>query len=141
MRKMNPRLLLVDDEEMFLEYLSKRLIRQKYDVTTCLNGEDAIEKIKDADFDVAIIDVIMPGIDGIETMQEIKKIKPLTEAIILTGHASRELGVEGMRLGAYDYLRKPCDPEDLVFKINEAFNKKVECEIRIKMARLQDSEE
>ncbi|RJX28334.1 MAG: response regulator [Desulfurivibrio sp.] len=138
---MNPRLLLVDDEEMFLEYLSKRLIRQNYDVTTCLNGEDAIEKIKDADFDVAIIDVIMPGIDGIETLQEIKKIKPLTEAIILTGHASREQGVEGMRLGAYDYLRKPCDPEDLVFKIKGAFKKKVECEIRIKMARLQDSEE
>lgn len=138
---MNPRLLLVDDEEMFLEYLSKRLIRQKYDVTTCLNGEDAIEKIKVSDFDVAIIDVIMPGIDGIETMREIKKIKPLTEAIILTGHASRELGVEGMRLGAYDYLRKPCDPEDLVFKIKEALNKKVEREIRIKMAMLQDSEE
>jgi len=137
---MSPRLLLVDDEEMFLEYLSKRLIRQKYDVTTCLNGEDAIEKIKGSDFDVAIIDVIMPGIDGIETMQEIKRIKPLTEAIILTGHASREQGVEGMRLGAYDYLRKPCDPEDLVFKIKEAFKKKVECEIRIKMARLQDSE-
>jgi DNA-binding NtrC family response regulator len=138
---MNPRLLLVDDEEMFLEYLSKRLIRQKYDVTTCLNGEDAIEKIKDSDFDVAIIDVIMPGIDGIETMREIKKMKPLTEAIILTGHASRELGVEGMRLGAYDYLRKPCDPEDLVIKIKEAFKKKVESEIRIKMKRLQDSEE
>jgi DNA-binding NtrC family response regulator len=138
---MNPRLLLVDDEEMFLEYLSKRLIRQKYDVTTCLNGEDAIEKIKDSDFDVAIIDVIMPGIDGIETMREIKKMKPLTEAIILTGHASRELGVEGMRLGAYDYLRKPCDPEDLVIKIKEAFKKKVEREIRIKMKRLQDSEE
>ena len=137
---MNPRLLLVDDEEMFLEYLSKRLLRQKYDVTTCLNGEDAIEKIKDSDFDVAIIDVIMPGIDGIETLQEIKKIKPLTEAIILTGHASRELGVEGMRLGAYDFLRKPCDPEDLVLKINEAFKRKVEQEIRIKMARSQDSE-
>lgn len=138
---MNPRLLLVDDEEMFLEYLSKRLIRQQYDVTTCLNGEDAIEKIKDSDFDVAIIDVIMPGIDGIETLREIKKLKPLTEAIILTGHASRELGVEGMRLGAYDYLRKPCDPEDLVFKIKEAFKKKLECEIRIKLARLQDSDE
>lgn len=138
---MNPRLLLVDDEEMFLEYLSKRLIRQKYDVTTCLNGEDAIEKIKDSDFDVAIIDVIMPGIDGIETMREIKKMKPLTEAIILTGHASRELGVEGMKLGAYGYLRKPCDPEDLVIKIKEAFKKKVEREIRIKMERLQDSEE
>ncbi|MBU0967924.1 MAG: response regulator [Proteobacteria bacterium] len=138
---MNPRLLLVDDEEMFLEYLSKRLIRQKYDVTICLNGEDAIEKIKDSDFDVAIIDVIMPGIDGIETMREIKKIKPLTEAIILTGNASREQGVEGMTLGAYDFLRKPCNPEDLVFKIEGAFKKKVEREIRIKMARLQDSEE
>jgi len=138
---MNPRLLLVDDEEMFLEYLSKRLIRKKYNVTTCLNGEDAIEKIKNSDFDVAIIDVIMPGIDGIETLREIKRIKPLTEAIILTGHASRELGVEGMKFGAYNFLRKPCDPEELLFKIKEAYKKKVECETRIKMATLQDSEE
>ncbi|NVM21906.1 MAG: response regulator [Desulfobacterales bacterium] len=131
---MKHRLLLVDDEEMFLEYLSRRLINRQYDVTTCLSGENALEKIADYDFDVVILDVLMPGIDGIETLQEIKKIKPLTEVIMLTGHASRESGIEGMKFGAYDYLRKPCDTEDLVSKINKAYNRKAEQEERIRQA-------
>jgi len=133
-----PRLLLVDDEEMFLEYLSKRLINRQYDVTTCLSGEEAIEKVRDYDFDVVIIDILMPGIDGIETLSEIKKLKPLTEVIMLTGHASRESGIEGMRLGAYDYLRKPFDTEDLVSKINKAYERKAKQEARIRAARVAE---
>ena len=135
---MKPRLLLVDDEEMFLEYLSKRLINRQYDVTTCLSGEEAIEKVRDYDFDVVIIDILMPGIDGIETLSEIKKLKPLTEVIMLTGHASHESGIEGMRLGAYDYLRKPCDTEDLVSKINKAYERKAEQEARIRAAEVAE---
>jgi len=135
---MKPRLLLVDDEEMFLEYLSKRLINRQYDVTTCLSGEEAIEKVRDYDFDVVIIDILMPGIDGIETLSEIKKLKPLTEVIMLTGHASRESGIEGMRLGAYDYLRKPFDTEDLVSKINKAYERKAKQEARIRAARVAE---
>ncbi|PXF56558.1 MAG: two-component system response regulator [Deltaproteobacteria bacterium] len=134
---MKPRLLLVDDEEMFLEFLSRRLKSYQYDVTTCLSGENALEMIIDHDFDVVILDVLMPGMDGIETLGEIKKIKPLTEVIMLTGHASRESGIEGMKLGAYGYLSKPCNTEDLIAKINKAYDRKVEHEKRISMASLQ----
>jgi DNA-binding response OmpR family regulator len=136
---MKPRLLLVDDEEMFLEFLSRRLISYQYDVTICLSGENALEMIMEHDFDVVILDVLMPGMDGIETLREIKKIKPLTEVIMLTGHASRESGIEGMKLGAHDYLSKPCNTEDLIVKINDAYDRKVEHEKRINMASLNPS--
>lgn len=131
---MKPRLLLVDDEEMFLEFLSRRLISYQYDVTICLSGENALEMTIEHDFDVVILDVLMPGMDGIETLGEIKKIRPLTEVIMLTGHASRESGIEGMKLGAYGYLSKPCDTEDLIAKINKAYDRKLEHEKRINMA-------
>lgn len=137
--KMKPKLLLVDDEEMFLEYLSKRLIDREYDVTTCLTGEDALEKVKEHDFDVVILDILMPGIDGIETLSEIKNIRPLTEVIMLTGHDSRESGIEGMRLGAYDYLMKPCDTEDLVSKIDKAYQRRSEQEARIRAAKAAET--
>ena len=130
---MKPRLLLVDDEEMFLEYLSKRLRNLRYDVTTCLTGEEVLEKIGQCDFDVVILDVLMPGIDGLETLVEIKKMKPLTEVIMLTGHASLESGINGMRMGAFDYLRKPFDTDELVSKINAAYERKVEQEERIRL--------
>ncbi|OPL11904.1 MAG: hypothetical protein AVO38_15330 [delta proteobacterium ML8_D] len=131
---MKLRLLLVDDEEMFLEFLSKRLINYQYDVKICLSGENALEMMINNDFDVVILDVLMPGMDGIETLWEIKKIKPLTEVIMLTGHAYRESGIEGMKLGAYDYLSKPCDTEDLIAKINQAYGRKAEHEKRISIA-------
>lgn len=122
---MKPRLLLVDDEEMYLEYLSKRLIRARYDVAKCLSGEEALEKIRNYDFDVIVLDVIMPGIDGIETLGKIKKLKPGSEVILLTGHTSLESGIEGIKLGAFDYLQKPCDTEKLVSKIDQAWRKKL----------------
>lgn len=131
---MKPRLLLVDDEEMFLEYLSKRLRNLRYDVTTFLTGEEVLEKIGQCDFDVVILDVLMPGIDGLETLVEIKKMKPLTEVIMLTGDASLESGINGMRMGAFDYLRKPFDTDELVSKINGAYERKVEQEERIRLA-------
>jgi DNA-binding NtrC family response regulator len=129
---MRPRLLVADDEEMFLEYLSRRLRKSQYEVTTCLTGEEALEKIKNHDFDVVILDVLMPGIDGIETLGEIKRLKPLTEVIMLSGHASLESGIEGMRLGAFDYLRKPCDTKELISKIEKAYKRKAEHEERIR---------
>lgn len=137
--KMKPRLLLVDDEEMFLEYLSKRLITLHYDVTTCLSGEEALKKVGDDDFDVVILDILMPGIDGIEALNEIKKIKPLTEVIMLTGNASKESGIEGMRFGAYDYLTKPCKTEELVSKVNNAYKRKAEQEGRIRAAKAAET--
>ena len=106
-----------------------------------MSGEDALKKIIDSDFDVVVLDVLMPGIDGLETLREIKKIKPLTEAIILTGNVSQESGVEGMKLGAYDYLRKPCNTEELLSKIEGAYEKKTEHEERIRLAKEQQSTE
>jgi DNA-binding NtrC family response regulator len=130
---MRPRLLLVDDEEMYLEYLSKRLINHHFDVTKCLSGEEALEKIRDRDFDVVILDVLLPGMDGVETLREINKLQPLTEVIMLTGHASLESGLEGMKLGAFDYLRKPCDTEELITMINRAYERKAERQERIRL--------
>ena len=133
---MKTRVLIVDDEEKFADYLNKRLLNRDFDVATAFSGEEAIEKIKQANFDVVILDVLMPGIDGIEALRAIKNFKPLTEVIMLTGHASVESGVEGMKLGAYDYLMKPCDTDELVSKINKAYERKAEQEDRIREAKV-----
>ena len=136
------RILIVDDEEKFADYLNKRLSNRDYDVAVALSGEEALEKIKNAKFDVVILDVLMPGMDGIETLRSIKKLKPLTEVIMLTGHASVESGVEGMKIGAYDYLMKPCDIDELVSKLNKAYARKKEQEERIweaKVSRIMSS--
>jgi DNA-binding NtrC family response regulator len=135
---MKTRVLIVDDEKEFVQVLSKRLLNRDYDVTASLNGEDAIEKVKAYNFDVVILDVAMPGMDGIGTLHEIKGIKPLTEVIMLTGHASVETAIEGMKLGALDYLMKPCETEDLVAKINKAYERKTEHEERIREARVKE---
>ena len=135
---MKPRVLLVDDDEKFVYYLSERLINREYDVTTSLSGEDTIEKVTSYNFDVVILDVLMPGMDGIQALREIKRIKPLTEVIMLTGHASVESGIEGMKLGAYDYLMKPCEIQKLVSKINKAYVRKAEQEERIRAAKVAE---
>lgn len=135
---MKTRVLIVDDEEEFLEALSERLSIRDYNVITSLSGEDAVEKMKKYLFDVVILDVAMPGISGIETLREIKRIKPLTEVIMLTGHATVESAIEGMKLGAFDYLMKPCETEDLVVKISKAHDKKSKHEERIREAKVKE---
>ena len=132
------RLLLVDDEEEFVQSLSERLKMRDIDVTTAMSGEDAIEKVKGGTFDIAILDVAMPGMDGIETLREIKRIKPLTEVIMLTGQATVESAIEGMKLGALDFLMKPCDIEELMTKINNAHEKRTEQEERIRAAKVRE---
>lgn len=135
---MKTRVLLVDDEEEFVQALSERLKIRDYDVTISLTGEDAIEKIKNYNFDVVILDVLMPRMDGIEALKKIKRTKPLIEVIMLTGHATVETAIEGMKLGASDYLMKPCETEDLVLKINKAYDKKTEHEERIREAKVKE---
>jgi DNA-binding NtrC family response regulator len=135
---MKTRILLVDDEEEFVQALSERLEIRDYDVTKSYTGDDAVEKIKHYNFDVVILDVLMPGMDGIEVLKEIRRIKPLTEVIMLTGHATVETAIEGMKLGANDYLMKPCETEDLVNKINRAYNQKKEHEERIREAKVKE---
>ena len=135
---MKSRLLLVDDEAQFVETLSERLSMRDYDVTTSLTGEDAIEKIKNYNFDVVILDVRLPGIEGAEVLREIKNLKPLAEVIMLTGHGTVEMAIEGMKLGAFDFLMKPCETEDLTVKIDKAHDRKADQEDRIRAAKISD---
>lgn len=115
------RVLLVDDEEQFVKNMARILKVRGFEVSTALDGREALNAVKYAGgFDVVVLDIKMPGMDGIEILGEIKKRAPSTEVIMLTGHASIESGVQAMRKGAYDYLMKPCDIEDLVEKIQEA---------------------
>lgn len=136
---MKIRVLLVDDEEKFVQLMTERLTIRGYDVTSSLSGEDALKEVKGYNFDVVILDVLMPGIDGIKTLREIKSIKPLTEVILLTGHAAVDSAIEGMKLGAFDYLAKPCETSDLVAKIEKAHERKAEQEERIREAKVADA--
>ena len=135
---MKTRILLVDDEEQFVQALSERLTLRGYEVTISLSGEEALEKVKHYNYEVVILDVAMPGLDGVATLREIKKLKPVTEVIMLTGHATVETAIEGMKLGAMDYLVKPCDTEELVTKINKAYQRKAEQEERIREAKVKE---
>jgi len=115
------RVLLVDDEKQFVTNMARILKVRGFDVTTAFDGYQAVDAIKyGGGFDVVVLDVKMPGLDGVATLGEIKKWAPDTEVIMLTGHATLESGTQAMRKGAYDYLMKPCDIEDLVEKIKEA---------------------
>ncbi|RQD60256.1 sigma-54-dependent transcriptional regulator [Desulfonatronovibrio magnus] len=119
-----PRILLVDDEDRFRKTLKKRISSRDYEVFDAANGIQALEMIRDDPMDVVVLDVRMPGLSGLETLTEIKNISPETEVIMLTGHASVDPAIEGMKLGAFDYLMKPCDLEDLMVKIQNAFEAK-----------------
>ena len=120
------RVLLVDDEERFVVNLTRILTGRGFDVSQALNGHDALGMVKyGGGFDVVVLDVKMPGMDGIETLGEIKKWAPDTEVIMLTAYATLSSGTEAMRKGAYDYMMKPCDIEELVEKIREAHEAEV----------------
>jgi len=129
-----PKVLLVDDEERFVKTLTKRLAERELDVVGVHSGMEAIEEVKKNAYDVVILDVRMPGLDGIETLQELKKISPGLEVIMLTGHASVDSAVEGMRLGAHEYLLKPCDIEELMEKIDGAYELKTARDERLRKA-------
>jgi DNA-binding NtrC family response regulator len=134
---MIPRILIVDDEERFRTTLGKRLTERDLDVETVGSGEEAIKLIKEKLFDVVVLDVKMPGMDGIETLAEIKKVNPNLEVLMLTGHASVDSAVDGMRLGAYDYLMKPCEIDILMEKITGAYEIKAGRDERIRQAEIR----
>ena len=115
---MKIRILLVDDEKEFVETLAERLRTRGFHVTEAFSGDEALEKLKEFNFDITILDVQMPGMSGIEALGEIKKLKPLTEVLMLTGHGTIESAIEGMKMGAYDFLLKPCKMDLLLEKIN-----------------------
>jgi DNA-binding NtrC family response regulator len=128
------RIMLVDDEERFLQTTQKMIAKKGYDALTAKSGEEALKKIEEELVHVVILDVKMPGMDGVETLKHIKQRFPLVEVIMLTGHATAESAVEGLKLGATDYLTKPTNIDDLITKAEEAYNKRVILEQKIQMA-------
>jgi DNA-binding NtrC family response regulator len=115
-----PRLLLVDDEAEFLEPLTVRLARRGIDCATAGSGEAALGLLAQETFDCAVVDVKMPGMNGLELLRRVRRLYPDLPVILLTGHASVELGVQGMELGAFDYLLKPVELDDLLDTVRRA---------------------
>jgi len=127
--------MLVDDEEQFVDTMSKRLDKRGLLVIKAFSGEEALEQLKThQNVEVIILDVKMPGMDGIETLKAVKKKYPLQEVIMLTGHGTVESAIEGMKLGAFDYLMKPCEMNVLMTKVEEAVKKKSDHEDKIRTA-------
>jgi len=116
------RLLLVDDEVGYLEVLSKRLTRRSFEVTTASSGAEAIRALRAQDFDVAVVDLKMEDMDGIEVLKVLKRMVPALHVIILTGHGSERAAREGIAQGAFDYLIKPIGLDPLIARIHAAMN-------------------
>ena len=119
-----PRVLLVDDEAIFTENVTKLLSSRGYKVEAVNNGASAIAALEEGDFDVMVLDLKMPGMDGIATLRESLKLGQRTEVLILTGHGAVDTAIEALKLGALDYMTKPCEIDELVEKIEQAAAKK-----------------
>jgi DNA-binding NtrC family response regulator len=135
---MKIKVLIADDEKEFIETLAKRLEMRDFAVTTVSSGDAAIEIAEKINFDVIILDVQMPEINGIDALKKIKERTPLTPVIMLTGEATVENAIQGMKLGAFDFLIKPTDTERLSEKIKQAYTHKHEHEERIRQAEIDN---
>lgn len=122
MNKLN--ILLVDDEVEFITSLAERLALRGFNTSTAADGPSALELIKKQAFQAVVLDVMMPGMDGLETLQEIKKIDEALEVILLTGHACVQVAQQGIQAGAFDYLVKPVDVDELAFRLQDACEKR-----------------
>ncbi len=129
------KIMLVDDEERFLATTKKLIEKKGYDVLTALSGEDALEKLKLQNIHVVILDVKMPGMDGNQTLKAIKTLYPLVEVIMLTGHGTMDSAIDGLKSGAFDYLVKPVDIDEILEKAREAYEKKCLALEKIRMAQ------
>jgi DNA-binding NtrC family response regulator len=119
------KVLIVDDEVAFADNIAKLISKRGYEVTTVNNGQSAVEAVDAFDFDIIILDLKMPGLDGLATLKLIKGKRPGVEVIILTGHGSMESGIDGIQLGAFDFIMKPVRFEDLHEKIRQAYQRKL----------------
>jgi len=127
------KVLFVDDEVDFLEVMVKRLKKRDLDVTSLSDGNKVIELIEKNNFDIVVLDVRMPGCkNGIEILKDIKKCRPLVEVVMLTGHALLDVAKEGIENGAFDYMVKPADIDELFYILNDAYKKKTIQESKIK---------
>ena len=123
-----PKILVVDDEERFRTTLAKMLAAQGLEVGAAASGEEALEQLERISCDVILLDIRMPGMGGVQALTAIKEMAPLTEVIVLSGHASLDAAMELMQRGAFDYLLKPCPVEEVLAKIEGAFEKKLQRE-------------
>jgi len=119
------KLLLVDDEKGFVDVIAKRMSKRNIDVTKAYSGTEALKALRKTDFDIAVLDLKMEDMDGIEILKLFKKIVPDLPVIMLTGHGSEAAARDGTKFGAFDYLTKPCDFEELIFKIKEAYQHQI----------------
>ncbi len=133
----NVQLLIVDDEERFLTTTTKLMEKRGINTKNASSGSEALRIIDESPVDVVILDVKMPGMDGVETLKRIKRNYPLIEVIMLTGHGSVDSAVKGLRMGAFDYVMKPCDIPDLLEKIEDAYTKKLSMEDKIRKVRVE----
>ncbi|MFH2220243.1 MAG: response regulator [Pseudomonadota bacterium] len=130
--------LLVDDEKPFIEAVARRLRQRGFAVDCAFSGMEALNRLeKDDTVDVVVLDVKMPGLDGIQTVETLKKKHPLVEVVMLTGHAEIHSAVEALKFGAFDYLTKPFELNDLISKAKQAASRKKEREGRILSARMK----
>ena len=120
------KILVVDDEQDFREVLSERLAARGLVVEEVSSGEEALGKLKESEYDAIILDLAMPDMDGMQTLDEILKARPGSQVIMLTGHATVQKGVEAVRKGAADFIEKPAELEELLKKIELAHSKKLE---------------
>ncbi len=129
------RLLIVDDEERFLKTLSQRLTLRDFEVEPVTSGQDALEAARDRPFDLALVDLRMPGMDGEEVLGHLKREHPFMEVIILTGHGSIDSAVRCTTAGSYSFLQKPCRTDELLEVLREAYQKRVQ-----RLLELEDHE-
>lgn len=131
------KLLLVDDEQRFIETTQNLLKRKGFEVITAGNGIQALETLERNNIDVMVLDVKMPGMDGVATLKEVKRHFPTVEVIMLTGHGTIDSAVDGLKSGAFDYLTKPCDIDELLEKTQKAFQRKMAQEEKIRAAQVR----
>ena len=117
---MSEKILLVDDEKDFLSVMSERMTARGMEVTTAESAQEALQQVESGSFDAIVLDLMMPGVDGIETLKAIKQRKPELQVILLSGHATLEKGIEAMKLGAMDFVEKPANIDDLTDRIKKA---------------------
>jgi DNA-binding NtrC family response regulator len=129
--------LIVDDEDDFREITVKRLSKKGLTVFSAESGPKALQILDEQRIDVVLLDVKMPEMDGIETLRHIRSRKPLVEVVLLTGHASVDSGIEGMKLGAFDYLMKPIELDPLCEKLDDAYEKKRLHQEKIELAQMK----
>lgn len=126
------KLMLVDDEERYLQTTAKLLGKKGIEVVTAQSGEQALELLKTHDVHVVILDIKMPGMDGFKTLRAVKTLYPPVEVIFLTGHATMDSAIEGLQFGAFDYVMKPADIDDILAKAYEAFEKRQRLDEKIR---------